>query len=175
MRLTRTVGLGHVHQQGVDRSDSNRPASIGGGSVVVFRRGGAGVGLVGLGESPGAFHGLEPRERLLELGLGDCLLVDVEGVEGRLVQQAPLLVIAAPVQLVRVLQQLQARLDQPRSIGEILVRIPEALGEMASLPLDLAQLRLDLGLGSGAIGRDANEVLIACVQQGWPPPQEFRQ
>jgi hypothetical protein len=96
-------------------------------------------------------------------------------VEGRLVEQAPLLVVAALVQLVKVLEQLQACLDQPRSIGEVLVRVPEALGEMVSLPFDLAQLRLDLGLGSGAIGRDANEVLIACVQQGWPPPQEFRQ
>ncbi|MFF5498977.1 hypothetical protein [Streptomyces aquilus] len=92
------------------------------------------------------------------------LVVDVETVEDRLVEKATLVVAAPAVQLLRVLQQLQANFDQAGTLGEIMVGFLEPFFQMLPLPLDLAQFRLDLGLRDGAVGREVDEVLLTRVQ-----------
>src|SRR5690606_3603923 len=97
----------------------------------VLGRGSTGVRLVARGELASAVGGVEARKRPLELVVGDSLSLDVDGVEDRLVEQAPLLLVAASVQLAGILQQLQTGFDQPGAVGEVLVGLVEALGEAA--------------------------------------------
>jgi hypothetical protein len=84
---------------------------MGDGPTVVLRLavGAAGIWLVG--GSP-ALDGLELGERLAQLVAGDLIMVDEKFVEDGLVEQAALLLGAAPVELLRALQEGQAELDQ---------------------------------------------------------------
>lgn len=63
-------------------------------------------------------------------------------------------VIAAAVELLRVLQQGKAQFDQSRAFGEVSVRLGKAFGQVLALMFNVAELRLDLGLGAryAAIG-----------------------
>ncbi|MGW2120166.1 hypothetical protein [Streptomyces sp. NPDC001758] len=108
---------------------------------------------------------MESGERLLEVVLGDLVFVDVEAVEDRLVEQAALFVVTAEVQLLWVLQQLQADFDQAGALREVLAGLLEPFLEVLALALDGAELRLDLGLRQGAVGRQLKEILFTCVQR----------
>ncbi|UQS22843.1 hypothetical protein L1857_08450 [Amycolatopsis thermalba] len=85
----------------------------------------------------GALKGVEASEGLAEFVVGDPLIVDVDAVEDCLVEQATLLLVAASVQLTGVLQELQARFDQAGTVGEVVIRGVEALGEPVPLAFDL--------------------------------------
>ncbi|HEX3786131.1 MAG TPA: hypothetical protein VHX38_41315 [Pseudonocardiaceae bacterium] len=80
---------------------------------------------------------------------GDLVVVDVEPLEQGLVEQAALFVVAPAVELLRVVQELQTQLDQPSALGEIVVRLGEAFGQVLALMFDLVELGVDLGLGGG--------------------------
>jgi hypothetical protein len=50
--------------------------------------------------------------------VGDLAVFDVEPVEDRLVEEAPLLVVASAVQRLGASEQFQAHLDQSGAVGE---------------------------------------------------------
>nr|WP_235922225.1 hypothetical protein [Lentzea tibetensis] len=62
---------------------------------------------------------MELPEGLPELTVCDLLVLDVDGMEDRLVEQTPLLVVAAPVQLVGLCEQSKAGVDEPGAVGEV--------------------------------------------------------
>uniref|UniRef100_A0AAU2AD00 Uncharacterized protein n=1 Tax=Streptomyces sp. NBC_00093 TaxID=2975649 RepID=A0AAU2AD00_9ACTN len=108
-------------------------------------------------------------ERLLELVVHSHItvqvLVDVQRVEERLVQSAALLVITAPVQRLRVLQELQARLDDLGCDAEGVIDIVEPRCQAISLVGDLSQPGLDLALGQAAVGGQIDEVVLLDVER----------
>jgi hypothetical protein len=61
--------------------------------------------------------GVEAGEGFVEFVVGDGLVVDVELGEDGLVEQAPLFVVAPPVQLLRLGKELQAGLDEACGVG----------------------------------------------------------
>lgn len=109
---------------------------------------------------------MELTKRFLEIAVGDLLVLDVDVVEDRLVEQAPLLVVAPPVQLFGPFEQLQAHVDQAGGIGEVGGGGVEALVEVPSLAFDVAELGFDLGLRQGAVGCEVDQVLLLGVEFG---------
>ena len=109
---------------------------------------------------------MELTERFLEIVVGDLLILDVDVVEDRLVEQAPLLVVAPPVQLLGAFEQLQAHVDQAGGIGEVGGGGVEALVEVPPLAFDVAELGFDLGLRQGAVGCEVDQVLLLGVEFG---------
>ncbi|WP_229686864.1 hypothetical protein [Longimycelium tulufanense] len=107
---------------------------------------------------------MELPEGLPQLALGDVLVVDVEGVEDGLVEHAPLLVVAAPVQLLGLFEQCEAGVDEPGTVGEVGAGGVEPLGEVPSLAFDLAELVLDLGAGECSVGCEVDQVVLLGVQ-----------
>ena len=61
--------------------------------------------------------GVQASEGLFEVVGGDLVVLDVEPVEDGLVEQTALLVVAAVVQRVGVLQQGEAEFDQAGTVG----------------------------------------------------------
>ncbi|MFB9725668.1 hypothetical protein [Haloechinothrix salitolerans] len=96
-------------------------------------------------------QGVELREGLVEVAVGDVLIIDVEAVEDRLVEHAALLVVAAPVEFLGILQQLEAGLDELGAVGEIGGGGVELLVELASPAFDVAEFGFDLRLREGAV------------------------
>nr|WP_046726624.1 hypothetical protein [Streptomyces humi] len=108
-------------------------------------------------------------ERLLELvahpNVAVQVLVDVQRLEERLVQPAALLIVAAPVQRLRILQKLQARLDDLCSCAEVFVDVVEPGRQAIPLLGDVSQLGLDLALGQAAVGCQVDEVALLGVER----------
>ncbi|MGH1553149.1 hypothetical protein ACRAWF_17515 [Streptomyces sp. L7] len=75
------------------------------------------------------------------------VLVDVQRLEESLVQSAALLVVAAPVERLRIVQKLQARLDDLCCCAEVFIDVLEPRRKAIPLPGDFLQLGLDLALG----------------------------
>jgi hypothetical protein len=75
-----------------------------------------------------------------------------------------LIVIAAAVELLRVLQQGEAEFDQASTVGQVVVGGCQSFGEVAALTLDVSEFLLDLGLGEGAVGRQVDQVLFLRVE-----------
>ncbi len=107
---------------------------------------------------------MEGRERLAEFVLGDLVVVDVEALEHGLVEQSALLVVAAPVELLRILQEGQAGLDEPGVGVQVILGLVEPLGEVLTPLGDLRELLLDLGLGQCAVGGEVDEVGLLGVE-----------
>ena len=95
---------------------------------------------------------MQGRERLAQLVPGDLVVVDVEALEHGLVEQSALLVVAAPVQLLRILQEGQAGLDESGVGVQVVLGLVESSGEVLTSLGDLAELLFDLGLGQCAVG-----------------------
>ncbi|WP_234490383.1 hypothetical protein [Streptomyces sp. MBT33] len=99
---------------------------------------------------------VQDAERLLELvahaDVAVHVLFDVQRLEESLVQPAALLLIAAPVQRLRILQQLQARLDDLGRRAEVLIDVVEPGRQTIPLFGDVAQLGLDLAVRQASIG-----------------------
>ncbi|MFJ8252984.1 hypothetical protein [Streptomyces sp. NPDC094466] len=93
-----------------------------------------------------------------------CLLVDVQRREESLIQPAALLVVAAPVERLRIFEELQACLDDLPSHSEILVGGVQSLGEAFPLPRDVAQLGSDCALRQAAVGSQIDEVGLLGVE-----------
>ncbi|WP_246470733.1 hypothetical protein [Saccharopolyspora phatthalungensis] len=109
---------------------------------------------------------MELPEGLTEVAVGDLLVFDVEAVEDRLVEQAALLLGAAPVQLVGVFEELEAGLDEPGAVGEVGAGGVQAAGEVFALAFDVAQLGFDLGLRQGAVGGQVDQVFLLGIEFG---------
>ncbi|WP_255375774.1 hypothetical protein [Saccharomonospora sp. CUA-673] len=108
--------------------------------------------------------GVELPEWFLEVVVGDFLVLDVDVVEDRLIEQAPLLLGAPPVQLLGAFEQCQAHVDQAGGIGEVGGGGIAALGEVTPLAFDVAELGFDLGLRQGAVGGEVDHVLLLGVE-----------
>jgi hypothetical protein len=127
------------------------------------------IGLVVSAGTVAVLDSPEAGERLLELVTGDLVLLDVERLEDGLIQQSPLIIVTAPVERLGVFQQRQTQFDQLCRVGEFVVGLVEASGEVDSLPVDVAEPGLDLGLGQRVIGREVEQVAflrVQCVQLG---------
>ncbi|MGA8115664.1 MAG: hypothetical protein WCA46_18550 [Actinocatenispora sp.] len=94
---------------------------------------------------------MEQPEGFLEFTVCDLLVLDVEGLEDRLVEQTPLLVVAAAVQLVGLFEQRETGVDELGAVGEVGVRGFEAPLQLAALACDVAEPLLDLGPRKGAV------------------------
>ncbi|WP_235038819.1 hypothetical protein [Kibdelosporangium aridum] len=107
-----------------------------------------------------ALHVMKQAEWLVQFVLRDLVLIDVELLEDGLVQQTPLLVVASPVQLLGVLEQLERQFNQAGGDGELLVGVLEANLQALTLSLDIAKLLFDLGLRDRlvAIGHQVDQV-----------------
>ncbi|MCR6484046.1 hypothetical protein M8542_14575 [Amycolatopsis sp. OK19-0408] len=64
-------------------------------------------------------------------------------LEERLVEQPPLFVIAAPVELLWIFEQGETQFDKPGDFREILGGLFQAFGDALALPPDVAELLLD--------------------------------
>ncbi|WP_211265161.1 hypothetical protein [Actinacidiphila oryziradicis] len=62
---------------------------------------------------------MELGEGLVEVVVGDLVVFDAEGVEDRLAEQTALVIVAAAVELLWVLQQGQACFDEAGGVGEV--------------------------------------------------------
>ncbi|XMG32300.1 hypothetical protein AMYBAR_001154 [Amycolatopsis bartoniae] len=118
-----------------------------------------------VGALPVALDGVQLGEGLPETVVGDLVVIDVETMEDRLVEHPTLLLVAAAVELLGVLQQGERGLDEPGAVGKVLGRGGEPFGQASSLAGDLAELGPDLLLSDGGIGRQFDEVLFAGVQR----------
>ncbi|MDV7219151.1 hypothetical protein [Streptomyces prunicolor] len=81
-----------------------------------------------------------------------------------MVQPATLLIVAAPVQRLRILQQLQARLDDLCRSAEAVVDVLQPRRKTLPLLAELLQLGLDLALGQAAVGSQVDEVVLLGVE-----------
>ncbi|HEY3684252.1 MAG TPA: hypothetical protein VGL93_14545 [Streptosporangiaceae bacterium] len=75
------------------------------------------------------------------------------------------MVVAPQVQRVRIFQERQCQLDELARIGEVSGGVGKSPLQLLALPLDLAQLGLDLGLGELAVRGQVEQVLLAGVQR----------
>ena len=75
-------------------------------------------------------------EGLAEDVVSDLILKDVELLEDRLVERASSLRLGLPVELVRILQQLQCGLEQSRSDLESVISLFKLFAEPGPLPSD---------------------------------------
>ncbi|HUY44599.1 MAG TPA: hypothetical protein VMV92_02570 [Streptosporangiaceae bacterium] len=107
---------------------------------------------------------MEGCERLAEFVSGDLVVVDVEALEHGLVEQSALLVVAAPVELLRILQEGQACLDEPGAGVQVVLGFVQPLGEVLTPLGDLAEFLLDLGLGQRVVGGEVDEVGLLGVE-----------
>nr|WP_228809391.1 hypothetical protein [Nocardia farcinica] len=107
---------------------------------------------------------MEFAEGFTELTVCDLVVLDVEGVEDRLVEEAALLVVAASVRLVGLFEEGKAGVDELGAVGEVGVGCVEALLQPAALAGDVAQLLLDLGPRQRAVGGEVDQVLLLRVE-----------
>ncbi|MCC9710221.1 hypothetical protein E4N62_36140 [Streptomyces sp. MNU76] len=114
---------------------------------------------------------MQPRERLLQLVFQrqpprDSVFVflDVQPLEDGLVEHPTLFVVAPQVQRLRVREELQAHLNEPSCFAEVVIGNAEPLLQPLPLPLDVVQATADLGLWQGSVGRQVEQVVLACVQ-----------
>jgi hypothetical protein len=161
--------LGQVNapEQSLDGLHDSRAVSHTGDgpTVILVRRAwGSRVGLVALDEAAG-LYAVEVREGLVEVMVGDLIGFDVEAVEDRLVEQAPLLVVAPAVQLLGVFQQFQAHLDEAGAVGEIVVGVAKTFRQVSALPCDVPEPGLDLRLGKRVVSGKVDEVVFSDVQR----------
>jgi hypothetical protein len=110
------------------------------------------VGLVRLFELAAGLDGVEPGEGFVQVVAADLVVVDVDPFEDCLVEQSALLVVAAAVQLLGVLQQGEAQFDQAGGVGEIVVGLVQAGHQALALVFDVAELLFDLPLRDGVVG-----------------------
>ncbi|MEV5532216.1 hypothetical protein [Streptomyces prunicolor] len=108
-------------------------------------------------------------ERLLELvahpDVAVRVLVDVQRLEESLVQPAALLIVAASVQRLWILQKLQTSLDDLCRCAEVFIDVAQPGCQAIPLPGDFSQLGLDLALGQAAIGGQIDEVVLLGVER----------
>ncbi|WP_262064047.1 hypothetical protein [Streptomyces sp. STR69] len=108
-------------------------------------------------------------ERLPELVVHShvtvCVLVDVQRLEEGLVQPTALLVIAALIQRLRILQELQACLNDVRPCAQGLIDVVQSSRKPIPLLGDLSQSGLDLALGQAAVGGQVDEVVLLGVER----------
>ncbi|MGC9539219.1 hypothetical protein [Streptomyces sp. UG1] len=81
-----------------------------------------------------------------------------------MVEHPALLVVAPQVQRMRVFKELQAHLNETSRLAEVVVCLAEPLLKSLALPLDVVQAAADLGLWQGSVGRQVEQVVLACVQ-----------
>ncbi|MBK6017001.1 hypothetical protein [Streptomyces sp. MBT53] len=116
-----------------------------------------------------AVGGVQGVERLLEhvvhVDVAVQVLVDVQSLEESLVQPATLLFIAASVQRLRVLQKLQARLDDLGCGTDVFIDVVQPSRQAIPLLGDLLQFGPDLCLGQAAVGSQVDEVVLLGVER----------
>ncbi|MFI2116344.1 hypothetical protein ACH489_17905 [Streptomyces rubiginosohelvolus] len=107
---------------------------------------------------------VQEGERLLELVAHPDVAVqvffDVQRLEESLVQPTTLVFIAALVQRLRILQQLQACFDDLGCGAEVLIDIVQSARQTIPLLGDVSQSGLDLVLGQAAVGGKIDEVAL---------------
>ncbi|TDD62028.1 hypothetical protein E1263_05295 [Kribbella antibiotica] len=75
-----------------------------------------------------------------------------------------MVVVAATVERLRILQQGQAEFDQTRIIGQIRDFLAQPFFEMGALAFEAAELFLDLGLRHAAVGGHVQQVVLFRIE-----------
>jgi hypothetical protein len=110
--------------------------------------------------------GMQGRERLAQFVPGDLVFIEVQPVEDGLVEQPLLVLVAAAVERLGVLEQGQAEFDQASVVGEVFSFLAESFCEVATLAFDAAQPLLDFGLWERIIGVQIEQV-VSFTSRAW--------
>ncbi|NMO04312.1 hypothetical protein HH308_24130 [Gordonia sp. TBRC 11910] len=102
--------------------------------------------------------GEEFGQRRRDILGGNCFVVDVEPLEGGLVETAACFVTGVEVELVGVRDQLEGEVNELCAAAQIVLYLVELAGEAFTLFDDVAESLLDLGGGECACGGEIEQI-----------------